>query len=485
MLARQAAIYFAANIFSAVFGFINVVVFTRLFAVEAFGDYLLGLSFSTLFGAFLSSAIKLSILREQSRGDGADTRGVALAAMLLCLLASPAGYGVARLAGLSASVALAALLLSYATMLFDVGQEVLRAEQRARDFLRSVVTRALFVSALGIAVTLVNASGASLLAASSLAFLLAALAFWRCAWRNSRPSFALAPLRALVVGGAPLTLSLSLLALAGATDRFLLANMLGAGAAGEYGASLDLVRQSLIIPAISVASAFVPMAVQLNAAQGADAARAHLAQCLELLLAIVLPACIGFALVSPQIANLVLGPDFRATAHMAMPVLAVSVIFQIGTQQYLHNSFLLSNRNVFYLVNTGAIVLFNGAAVYLLISAFGIEGAVWGRLATDVFGFVNAMALNRVAFALPLAPKRLLRVGAATGVMAAVVALLGDRVGETPATLAILIPAGVLAYAIPAYALNLGEFRGLLHEAVSRTAKWRAGHTPGLGRAEI
>ena len=73
MLAKDTAFYFLANAFSAVFGVVNVVVFTRLYAADAFGDYLLGFAFATLFATFLSSAIKLSILRDQSRGDMASS----------------------------------------------------------------------------------------------------------------------------------------------------------------------------------------------------------------------------------------------------------------------------------------------------------------------------------------------------------------------------------------------------------------------------
>ena len=39
-----------------------------------------------------------------------------------------------------------------------------------------------------------------------------------------------------------------------------------------------------------------------------------------------------------------------------MPIVAVAVVFQILTQQYLHASFLLSGRNSFYLINTASII---------------------------------------------------------------------------------------------------------------------------------
>lgn len=462
MLAKQTVIYFIANVVSAAFGLLNTVVFTRIFAVEAFGDYLLGLAFATLLATVLASALKLSIMREQARGDGADMRATALAALLLYCPAAPLGYGVARLAHLEPMAAATSVLLAFAIVLFDVSQELLRAEQKATAVMRGTIMRAILVSVLGVACTALAATGAALLASSALAFLFSAASFWRAAWGASRPRFDRARLAETVVSGLPFTLSLSLLALAGMSDRFLLAGLAGVAASGQFGASFDLARQALIIPAISVASAFVPMAVRLLASNGADDARAHLGKCLELLLAITLPACVGFALVSPQIADLVLGPEFRQTARDALPALAAAVVFQILTQQYLHTSFLLSNRNMFYLVNTGSIVVFNVVVSFLLITRFGVMGAVWGRLASEVFGFLNALVLSHYAFAMPFPLARLARVAAAVAAMAVVVRLVDAEFADRgPAALLVLVPAGVCVYAAAAWLLDIAEFRSL------------------------
>ena len=96
--------------------------------------------------------------------------------------------------------------------------------------------------------------------------------------------------------------------------------------------------------------------------------RSHLAECAELLLSITLPACLGFAVISHHVANVVLGVDFRDLAADTMPIVAIAVIFQILTQQYLHASFLLSGRNSFYLINTASIIAANVVLSYVLVS---------------------------------------------------------------------------------------------------------------------
>ena len=350
------------------------------------------------------------MLREQSRGDGTDVSQTILGALTLCWLAAPLGYCAARLASLQPAVAASAVMFGLTIVLFDTSQEMLRARQNATAYMRGTIARTILVSVLGIGGAFFGSGGAILLASSSIAYFLATLTFWRRAWGNSTPRFDVRELLVVAKTGAPLTLSLTLLAVAGVTDRFLLAKLSGSGAAGDFGASFDLVRQALIIPAVSVASAFVPMTVQIFATRGVEAARCHLEKCLEILLAICLPACVGYALVSGQIADFALGPDFRQTAHEAMPYLAIGVVFQILNQQYMHTSFLLSKRNTFYLINSGSILLFNVIVSALLIPRFGVMGAVWGRVGTEAFGFFGSLILSRSAFAMPFPLDRILRV---------------------------------------------------------------------------
>jgi O-antigen/teichoic acid export membrane protein len=475
MLIKQTAIYLAANVISALFGFVNVTAFTRIFPVEAFADYLLGFGFATFLATVLGTGIKLAILRNQSRNDGTDVRPLALAGLLICIGLLPLGYVAARLVRLEPAVALAAVGLSYALVAFESSQEILRAQQASVVYLRGTAVRAALVSALGIGGAVVSRSGTGLLVASSAAYLLAAATLWREAWGSTRPRLDVRRLRELAYAGMPLTLSLSLLALAGIVDRFLIANLMGLGAAGQFGASLDLVRQSLIIPAISVALAFVPMTVQLMAVSGPSAARVHLEKCLGLLLAIVMPCCVGFAMVSPQIAELVLGPDFRETARQAMPVLSIAVIFQVLNQQYLHTGFLLSGRNSFWFLSTVLALLLNTVASLVLVPRFGVMGAVWGRLAAEALGCLCSFGLCLMAFPMPFPPKKILRVIASVAWMAAIVqALESGRQGMGPGALLVLIPAGVASYAAAAWFFNLADLRVILNRLDPRSLSMRS-----------
>jgi O-antigen/teichoic acid export membrane protein len=188
--------------------------------------------------------------------------------------------------------------------------------------------------------------------------------------------------------------------------------------------------------------------------------RSHLAECVELLLSVTLPACLGFAVISHHVANVVLGADFRSLAIDTMPIVAIAVIFQILTQQYLHASFLLSGRNSLYLINTASIITANVVLSYILVSRYGAVGAAWARLGADVFGFACALILSRMAFPIPIPLGRLALTLIAGLVMALTVGTLDRslRVSDLTACL-VLAFIGAASYAVLCWLLDISHAR--------------------------
>jgi O-antigen/teichoic acid export membrane protein len=467
MLVGQTAVNFAANVVSAAFGLINVMVFTRLFAPAEFGTYVLGAGFATIASAFMSNWLRLPIMREQARGDGTDIRGILLPGLMLSCLLAPLAYVVAVLAGIGSGPALAAAGLALAVGFFEIGQDLMRVRLKAFTVMKATVVRAVLVSVFGITVSIAGHTGVLLLLSSAIAYLLAALAFAPGVWAGTVISYDRARLLALAKAGIPFTASLTIYSLSSVIDRFIIAHLIGPAAAGQYSAGADLVRQALIIPAISAAAAFCPLAVRIYANQGRDAVRSHLEECFEFLLAMVLPASVGFAVVSSQIADVVFGPDFRIMAAAAMPIVSIAVIFQIMSYQYLHIGFLLSERNSFYFWNTSLVLVVNLAVSYVLIQQMGAVGAAWGRLVAEIFGFASALVLTRWAFPMPVPFLRMTRVLLATLVMAIVLRSLElkfDLTGKD--ALVILLPAGIATYLLMCWLLNVAKGRDHLNRGL-------------------
>ena len=300
MLVGQTAINFAANVISAAFGLINVVIFTRLFAPAEFGTYVLGLGFGTIASTFMTTWLRLPIMREQARGDGTDIRGIVVPGLLISCLLAPISYLGAVLIGLDSGPAFAAAGLAVAVSFFDTGQELLRARMRAFTVMKATIVRAV----TGVRPRRRGRDGEPV-GRLSPGHLVGTGLPGRGLGLHPRGRGAARPFvmtaRGFSTWPRPASrspLSLTLLALSSVIDRFIIAHLIGPAAAGQYSAGVDLVRQALIIPAMSAAAAFMPLAVQIHANQGREATRDHLDECLEFLLAIMLPACIGFAVVS-------------------------------------------------------------------------------------------------------------------------------------------------------------------------------------------
>jgi O-antigen/teichoic acid export membrane protein len=467
MLMRQATINLSANVLSALLGLLSVFVFTRLFSAHDYGIYLLGVGFASVISVAFIGWFRNLILREHAKNDGTDIRGLVLSGYFVACLTAPAAYGLGRLIGLDAWAAAAAVGLAVAVGLFELTQDLVRARLLAVTAMKATLVRATSVLCLGVAFTLIDHTGFILLVSSALAYLVATLVQAR-AWQGTVVKFDGAGMLAAAKQGLPLTISLTLLAVSSVTDRFMIANLVGAADAGKYIAGLDLVRQTLMMPAISAAAAFFPLAVLIHANQGRAAVRSHLSECAELLFSVTLPACLGFAVIAPHIANVVLGVDFRETATEIMPIIAMAVVFQILTQQYLHVSFLLSGRNSFYLINTASIIAVNVILSYILIDKYSVVGAAWARLGADIFGFVCALILSRRAFAVPIPLGRLSLTLIAGLLMALLVGALDRALHVSDLTACVVLAtAGLVSYAALCWAFDISQVRGRLKNGLT------------------
>ena len=66
--------------------------FTRLFEPAEFGIFVLGTGFAVIASTFMTTWLRLPILREQARDDGTDIRGIIVPGLLLSSLLAPLAY---------------------------------------------------------------------------------------------------------------------------------------------------------------------------------------------------------------------------------------------------------------------------------------------------------------------------------------------------------------------------------------------------------
>ena len=282
------------------------------------------------------------------------------------------------------------------------------------------IIRACLAFTLCLAAALLGGGGLCQLAMVTITYFVTTMLFASTILRSPVAGPKISDLRTFAGFGIPITLSGIVFALHAALDRMLVFHFMGDHAAGQYGASADLVRQIILIPAVSIASATIPLAVRAYATGGAAEARPHLEFSLEILLAAVLPAVVGVALTSSYIAGVILGSEFRETAAQIMPILAFAWLFQSISQSYIHASFHLAKTPFMMTTQSIAMLIANLLVMPVLLARFGLVGAAASLVIVEAFGAGFGWYLTRKAFPLPFNAFQVMRIVAATAIMALV-----------------------------------------------------------------
>jgi O-antigen/teichoic acid export membrane protein len=432
--------YSVASVVSAAIGLLSAVVFTRLLSPEEYGVYVVGLSTAGIVSALLFTWVRVAALRFQSEGGAVDVRKTIFVAYLISALAAP-------------------VALLVATLTTSVSQELLKARLQSFAFMTASIIRACLAFALCLAAALLGGGGLCQLAMVAITYFVTTMLFAGTILRTPVAGAKISDLRTFAGFGIPITLSGIVFAIHAALDRMLVFHFMGDHAAGQYGAAADLVRQIILIPAVSIASATIPLAVRAYAAGGAREARPHLEFSLEILLAAVLPAVAGVALTSSYIAGVILGSEFRETAATIMPILAFAWLFQSISQSYIHASFHLAKTPFMMTTQSIAMLIANLLIMPVLLARFGLVGAAFSLVIVEACGAAFGWYLTRKAFPLPFNAFQVLRIVAATAIMALVLTFAKPLLPIGVVSFAVLAVTGCVVYAVAAFAFDIAGLR--------------------------
>jgi O-antigen/teichoic acid export membrane protein len=467
---RQTFQYSIASVASAVIGLLSAICFTRLLSPEQYGIYIVGLSTAGIVSAVLFTWVRVSALRFQSEGGAVDVRKTVLLAYLISVLASPLVFVVATLSSnLSHQRIIAAIGFALGLGLFEIGQELLKSRLQSFAFMAASITRACLAFALCLLAALFGGGGLGQLAMVTVAYFVTATVFATVIWRRPLAPFNFIELRHFARFGVPITISGFVFAIHAALDRMLVFHLMGDSAAGQYGASADLVRQIILIPATSIAAATIPLAVRAFASGGEASARQHLELSFEILLAVIFPAVVGFALTSNFVAAIVLGAQYRETAAQILPILAFAWLFQSITQSYVHVSFHLAKTPSWITLQGVGMLAMNLLTMPLLTIRFGLTGAAFALVITEMFGTGLGWFLTRRAFPLPFNGWHVSRIGLATVLMGFVLAGLKLWLPAGVISFGLIVAGGSATYVAAALALDIAGSRKSL------TALFRSG----------
>lgn len=462
---KHASQYMIAGVVAAVFGFLGTATFTRLLLPGDYGIYVVGVGISGFMSSILFTWVRFSVMRLQSEGGHRDFRATAFAGYGISAAAAPLILPVIMHFEVSGWREVGcAILLALGIGLVELGQEIMRARFQVREFVIGASLRAILSLVFCIAAIGLGGGGIGMLAGSALAYFVSAAFSARTIWRGPIGKANFDDLRLFLRLGFVFTISGFVYTFQCSMDRLFLAWHSGQAYSGLYGASADLTRQIIQMPAGSIAAAAFPIAVSSLVQYGSANAREKLERFGAILLAVSVPSAVGLSLTVPYLASFLLGPAFRDTAASIVPILAFGWLLQCCTQYYIHVSFHLAKRPEWSLVQALTSVAVNAACIWPLTDTWGLRGTAISFLLSEVCGTAIGLILTRFTYPLPLLLGPLARTFSASCLMAIVVLVLEHWLQQpSAAAFVLLATSGVLTYGFAAIGFNICQVRTALH----------------------
>ncbi|HMC54377.1 MAG TPA: oligosaccharide flippase family protein [Gemmatimonadaceae bacterium] len=469
---RSVSLYAVIRAGSAAISFLGIAMLTRLLDKAEYGRYALVAASASFAAALGFTWLRMGLLRYLPAFEG--RRDVFLSTLLR-------GFAFSMAASATLAIGLwllvrddeiralipYGLLLLWATSAFELNLDVTVSQLQPTRYGRLTALR----SAVGVGAAIFLAwrgyGARGVILGFSLGLLLPVVWSAFGDWRPARLRLADAEvLRRVTRYSAPLVATVLLEFVVNLSDRFFLGWLHGVEAAGAYAVGYDLAQQTLTVLLVTVNLAAYPAVIRALEAGDAATARVRLEQQGQLLLAIGLPAAAGLALLAPNIAHLLLGADFRASARVLIPWIAVATLIGGTKSYYFDLTFQLAQVTAQQI----RIMLFaaatNVVANLLLIPRYGALGAAWATVAAYIVGLSMSWARGRTVMPLPLPWRQWSRTAIATLAMAAVLWPLRSRIGWPSLIVQLLLGAAVFVAA--AMMLDVLGSRRLARQAWTR-----------------
>jgi O-antigen/teichoic acid export membrane protein len=461
---RSTIIYFAGRVGAALVALLSISIYTRLLSPAEYGVYALIVSGVTMAYAATMQWLALSLGRflpgYPEREDlvlshvAASYLVVALLVVLGVSLAVPfldrpaTGFGLVTLG----------LVFFLAISFSELSLALFQARRQPLAYGGFALLRVAVAGAIGVALAYLGWGSVGLLIGLVVGNLCIGLPNALLNWRVVR--FRLLERRLLTelaAYGLPFALTGACAAFITLSDRYILEFLIGAGATGLYAASYDLAMRTLHVFMMVVAMAANPVIFRAYEAGGRAAAEPLIRGQGELLLGLALPAAIGFIMLAPAIAIVMLGQEFQQAARELIPWIAVATVLSGFQTFYLSLAFALPKQPLQQTGVFAAGALVNVILNFVLIPRFGLIGAAVATVVAYGLIMAGSLLVGRRLYPLPFSVTGLGKI--LTG-CAALVLILWPVRGSTEVPAVMLHGlAGAIAYAMIVCSLDLARSR--------------------------
>jgi O-antigen/teichoic acid export membrane protein len=312
-----------------------------------------------------------------------------------------------------------AIGMAVAQGVFDFAAQHASSTLRPRRYGSLYLAKACLALSLGFLFLRMGAGPLGAVGALILGFLGATAAFGRQAWLDVwRGTFDRHLMPALAAYALPSSFGLLTSNTLQWGDRLILAAYVPADRLGAYGASADLVQQGFGLVCMAFLLASFPRLVAAWEARD-PSLQAQFDRYALLLIAFIVPAAVGLALVAGDLATLLLGQAYAADAGKVMPWLAVAALVG-GLRMFLFDLPLyLSRRMVTQSALVGGCAVLTLALNILLVPKHGILAAAVVSVIGQTIGCAGSFFFGRQTLVVRIPLRDLLAVAVASVAMAA------------------------------------------------------------------
>jgi len=471
---RDSAIYILSRVVPSGLGFITGMALTWLLTPEAYGLYGLGLTIVVLVAGIFFDWHGLSFMRFfQAHADNPRFMPTVVQVFVLLCFASlvlvPVGlrFSAGGPAEQDYRLLIAISLPGcWAYAWFELAARIQVAQFRPMRYFWMNLIRNLMILGFGLAAAWAWHSAYPVLAVGFLAMFAAGLLF-RIPHFSLRPGrFDMEMARRLFAFGWAMALVRATGTASFALDRFLLETMIGTDAVGFYTAAYQLAQTTIITIGAGIGSATYSLAVRTVEGGDTVAIGRQLARNSSLLLALLLPASVGAAMVSPSLAKLFVGPDYVGPVASMVAWMALGAFFTGFRANYLDHAFQLGHRTRRLLGVVLVTAAINLALEFWLIPRFGGAGVAIANLIAGAAGLAIAGWAAQAVMPMPVDWRDAGKTALATAAMALFLWPLYGR-GDLISLVAAVI-GGAAVYGAVMLALDAMELRAVLRRRFSR-----------------
>jgi len=198
--------------------------------------------------------------------------------------------------------------------------------------------------------------------------------------------------------GWPLVLTFALGFIVSSSDRFILGHYCGADDLGVYAAGYNLADRIMTLVFMLVATPSFPLTIHKLENEGHDSANRQVFRNGEVLALLAIPAAGGLIMAAPQLAEILVGEDFRSGVREILPWITVSSFLNGITSHYFYYAFHLAKRPKLFLVAQLPIAVINIILNVILIQKYDYMGAVYSTVISYFLLMVMSIILGRLTF---------------------------------------------------------------------------------------